>query len=310
MERTDNNPSENILPSGITDKQLQDAVKSSGYPLQTLVAQELSSNFRVAEEWGYKDRQTGEDRSLDVLAELKLQDSTHHRSNLTLLIECKRADLPFVFFKKALQHVPRDFPAITGLMGKTLYLYNNLGQSREISATEFMRLKDFPFIGNGPPVCSSLARAERAGQRIDLSGDQPYKQIILPLISALHHVDEFHKKMGTASQARINSAHCIGLLDAPMLIAEGDPDSPSLTLCPWVRVVRQEAVQEKSMSYMHYVVDFVNRYFLSTFIDAHVLPFSKQFANRVVKLDNLLHAGKASAPHFENWSVDDLKPWG
>ena len=36
-----------------------------------------------------------------------------------------------------------------------------------------MRLKDFAFIGNGPPVYSSLARTERTGDRIELLENSP-----------------------------------------------------------------------------------------------------------------------------------------
>jgi hypothetical protein len=38
------------------ENKLVDAVRASGYPLQSVVARELSSQFTVIEEWGYKDK--------------------------------------------------------------------------------------------------------------------------------------------------------------------------------------------------------------------------------------------------------------
>jgi len=308
MKGTPNNPAENVLPSGITDALLSNAVISSGYPLQTLVAKKLSSDFAVAEEWGYIDRQNSEHRSLDVFASRDVHDTSHLRVQVALLIECKRTELPYVFFKKALQQLPYDFPAVTGMKGKRLELHRAGIGSREVSVATFLKLKELEFIGSGPPVCSSLARAERQGNQLNLSGEQPFKQIIFPLISALHHLFEFQKNMGTPSQSPICPSLSIGLLDAPMLIAEGDPESPLLSLCPWVRVVRQEAMQEtRFMTIQHYVVDFVHRHFLPVFIQNHVLPFAHQFARRAADHETVLRDGRALVPDWENWALGDLK---
>jgi hypothetical protein len=56
MDQHKDNPLANQLSKGVEENKLVDAVRASGYPLQSVVARELSSQFTVIEEWGYKDK--------------------------------------------------------------------------------------------------------------------------------------------------------------------------------------------------------------------------------------------------------------
>src|SRR5437762_4458755 len=116
MNQHSDNPRGNQLPAGVDEGQLVDAVKASGYPLQSLVAQELASRFEVIEEWGYTDRTTKEHRTLDIYAFCELGDGTGEgRPRLHLLVECKRSSLPFVFFPPGVPWMALDFPEVLGL---------------------------------------------------------------------------------------------------------------------------------------------------------------------------------------------------
>jgi hypothetical protein len=86
----------------------------SGYPLQAVVAEKLmDAGFKVVEEWGFIDKDTKEQRSLDILAFKKLRnDKDTVIPSLTLLIECKRTIHPFVFFKKGLLEYCFSTPSI------------------------------------------------------------------------------------------------------------------------------------------------------------------------------------------------------
>src|SRR5688572_11423886 len=122
MQQLNGNPETNNLMNGVTDTQLEAAVRASGYPLQRVVAEQLLRTFEVTEEWGYVDRESSDRRALDVFGYKRLRDTAALWVSLALLVECKRSDLPFVFFSAAAPHVPREFPVIAGLRGKPLEL--------------------------------------------------------------------------------------------------------------------------------------------------------------------------------------------
>src|ERR1051325_9310089 len=123
MRESEINPDANHLPNAITESQLADAIKASGYPLQTLVAECLKSHFGLRHEWAYLDRQTKELRAIDLLAERDLYDwKTAHprvRPRLDLLIECKQTELPHLFFV-AEPPWTADFPVLAGLRSKNV----------------------------------------------------------------------------------------------------------------------------------------------------------------------------------------------
>lgn len=122
MKETPENPEANQLIAGVSPERLEQAVRLSGYPLQRVVAEELLRRFRVTEEWSYNDSATKEHRTLDVLAFLAIQESEKLWINAALLVECKRSELPYVFFQAVAPILPYDFPAVVGLRGKDLEL--------------------------------------------------------------------------------------------------------------------------------------------------------------------------------------------
>jgi hypothetical protein len=66
------NPIANTLGSAITDAMVEQAIRASGYPLQLIVAQTLSKNFSLQEEWSFVDPDTGAARTIDLLATKEL----------------------------------------------------------------------------------------------------------------------------------------------------------------------------------------------------------------------------------------------
>ena len=68
MRHSSSNPAANILPTSANESALVQALESSGYPLQGVVAEKLQvAGFRVVEEWGFIDADTKEHRSIDIL---------------------------------------------------------------------------------------------------------------------------------------------------------------------------------------------------------------------------------------------------
>jgi hypothetical protein len=312
MTETHDNPESNRLQAGVTAEDLEAAVRSSGYPLQRVVAQELLCDFRVTEEWGYLDRESKEHRTLDVFGFRLLSETTGLRLSTVLLVECKRSDLPHMFFEAAAPEVPREFPVVAGLRGRAPELHVDGAGFRPVPVAEFMRLADFAFVSQSPPVvCNSFAKVERKGKGLDLSGATPFNQVVLPLVSALQHLINQYKSAGSRDPVPACLALPICVIDGPMVLVQGGPVDPRIAMCPWIRVVRQEAVEESHwMSCRYYVVDFVHRAYLQTFLRDHLLPFVDQFAERALAQEQLLRAGKASVPNFDAWTFQDLRSVG
>ena len=278
--------------------------------MQRIVAEELVGKFEVTEEWGFVDRETKEHRSLDVFAHRKTLECTRLWLSAALLIECKRSDLPFVFFEATVPRTPAEFPLVAGLGGRTPELHvADLG-STTAPVARFLGLYEFPFVSAGPPICSSFTKGERKGKGLNLSGTVPFNQVIKPLASAVEHFMSMQKKLGSRTAVPACLAHPICVLDGPMILVQGGTDAPQLTLCPWIRVVRQEASDEHQHGFWrHYVVDFVHRGYLSTFVDEHFVPFSVQFTERAASVENILSETKARVPDFQEWEFKDLKPF-
>ena len=314
MNHSSDNPPENSLGEGLTDQNVQDAVRRSGYPLQNVVASELTERFDVTEEWGYVDRASGDHRSLDLHAYRGLAPakSTYFDPALTLLVECKRSELPYVFFEAAIPSTPPDFPRVIGFLSRTFQLHSrSANASRDTEPAVFMGLHEFHFIRKGPPICNAFTRAERKGKALNLSGDVPFNAVILPLISALDHWASMIAPIKGQEKYYPNMSLCVCVLDAPMIIAGGSEADPTLTLRPWVRVVRGEASKvHKWTTYRHYVVDFVHKAFVKRFIGDHIAPFADEFADRLLTNEALFKRGRATVADWDNWEFADLMAVG
>jgi hypothetical protein len=284
MKQSPQNPSSNRLPSGVKAEALHNAIIKSGYPLQLEVAANLDGRFLVIEEWGYLDRETKEPRALDVHAHKSVLADPNRQiqPELVLLIECKRSDLPYVFFEAAIARPPRGYPQIFGVEAHALKVYNPRRAYMEVSLSDFLRPSDLPFISEGPPLSRAFSRVERPGEKMELSGEVPYRSVMLPLLSAMHHWQEMRREVTRRERYLPSITLNVCVLDAPMVAVRGSPIKAAPELTPWTRVMRQESfLTPDHIDYRNYVVDFVHKDFLDEFIDKYVLPFATQLSDRV-----------------------------
>ncbi len=310
MNEAPSNPPTNRLKAGVTDHLVTDAVTRSGYPLQLRVATQLMPMFSVVEEWAYIDRDAQRARSLDVWAYLSLAtdlESPYH-PELTLLIECKRSDLPFVFFAAARPILSDEYPSLVGFRHTGFEI--QVGQAvREVTPSTFLALKEFPFVSAGPPISRAFAKADRSGKDLNISGEVPFRAVLLPLASALHHWADMRKVEGDRQRYFPSLTLMLCVLDAPMVLVRGAPEAPDLVLQPWVRVVRQETSRERAwLSYRHYVVDFVHIDYLATFLSHHLLPFAWLVSSRIQEARPYLAAARWVVPDWERWTWADVRP--
>lgn len=298
MNQHHDNPPSNQLPSGVSETKLIDAVRSSGYPLQSLVAHELGSKFHVVEEWGYTDRAEKSHRALDIYAFRELQaEGGGLKPRLHLLVECKRSELPFVFFVPGVDRSPRDFPEILGCPGYHLRVGPNAHQ--DVSPGEFFCANELPFVSRGPTIATSFTRADRKGDGFELSGAVPFNKVVLPLASAMEQMQlVWH---GASVSPMIVLAMCV--IDAPMVVARGTPEDADLTAEPCVRVLHQEAMPKHNhWMWRHYTVDFVHRRYLGKYIDDHAIPFAEALAGRLIQYQARSPKGSLERSKESTWA--------
>lgn len=245
MKSTPDNPAKNSLGAGVTSAAVMDAISKSGYPLQTIVAERLSQKFDLREEWGYVDRDTKALRTIDLLASHFLYDIQSHRGQvrpqIDLVIECKKSELPFVFFSSRHRPWLPDFPVIAGLNHKNIVLTTDDDPSTwTMPILNVLGLDLLPFISDAPHSNTFSKCVRKAGSELDLSGDESYNGIVLPLIKAVAHFEDAEAPTPTHMYFDAHLTIPLAIIDGPMLLVETENGSPSATLTPWVRVGRHE----------------------------------------------------------------------
>ena len=305
-----NNPAGNKLGPGIKEPNLLRAIETSGYPLQGVVADKLKNAFGVTEEWGYIDRDTQEHRSLDVFAFKKLLTDGDAEPSLALLIECKRSIHPYVFFKNVIdREIPR-FPRIAGLTRNSITIHESSGKRlSETSGAAVLGLAELPFVRPGPSHCSAFTMAIAQGDKVTVSGTDPFNSLILPLVKAMDHATSLYQTEPNPTRLYPTLILGLSVLDAPILVVNSPSEASTPMLMPWVRVLRQEAQSASHrIEYMHYAVDLVHVDFLDEFIATHLTPFTDEFVSRVKKQATILFKSGTVA-NLDNWHWDKIKPY-
>jgi len=287
--------------NGITEKDIADAVGHSGYPLQTEVSNSLKDKFYVQEEWTYLDSDTGSSRSMDILAKKKLWDLKGEepfvRPNLSLLIECKKSETPYVFFISDGSIVTFDFPAIAGLRSNTVAIKtDDAPHTWNEHVFSVLGLTNHKFLTDTPYHCMTFSKCVRNGKKIVLSGDEPYNSIILPLIKSVDHYQKIERPVDTARYYDLDLVVPVAVVNAPLIGAKKNTvGEDEIIELDWVRVYRHTYNESKDKFSNQKVVacDIVSSEFLSEYIDKHVMPFAEELSAYAKKHHEVLAKGKA-----------------
>lgn len=259
MENSPNNPASNKLGNGVSDDDLQAAIEASGYPLQSTVVDTILNNCQardlnctVQEEWSFIDSDEGTVRQLDALVSCRLLESLEDhepgipsdprgflRHSADFLIECKQSDLPYVFFLRKSQ--VGDIPRLAGIPYAGMSFGRSPGERFiGMSTSIALGLYDLPFRGE-PPTAISMSKAHRKGKALELSGEESFRSLALPIIKALNH----YLRIVEPNQPRrlyfdVRAVFPLAVLKAPMIGVRMENDSIKMQALPWVRLVRVE----------------------------------------------------------------------
>jgi hypothetical protein len=316
MKTSSNNPPSNQLRAGVDEQQITDAVRKSGYPLQSFVAATLRNSFGLKEEWSYIDGDHKGIRTLDILAERRLyllrnENQPRIRPTLDLLIECKQSDLPYIFFLSEDRPWITEFPVLAGLFKNSITVTTDDDRSTyTTSIIASLDLHTAPFLRDDVECCATFSKCVRKGKELELSGTEAYQNIVLPIVKALRYFQIQEAPPNTAYYHDCHLALAIAVLDAPMIGARLENDIQVLGFLPWVRVVRHEAADSEDFTERSpsYAVDFVHKDFFKIYIEKNVLPFAEKFAELALKHHTEIATGKGFAKGMGRQSFLLMEP--
>jgi hypothetical protein len=298
------NPETNKLIAGVTEADITNAVGRSGYPLQSIVAdlcEELE--FRTVQEWGFVDKDSGHLRTLDVKAEKYLFDGAHGaearvRPSLVLLIECKQSQLPYIFFLARHPIRISHFPVLAGLHHNEIALKTDDDRSTyNVGILGALDLESHKFVVDDPEFCSSFSKCVRKGKELELSGSEPFLEVVSPLVKALHHFRSAVEPPKTALYFDLFLALAVAVIDGPMVGIKVKGKTNELTFLPWVRTVRHEYwdAPHRWERGRAFAVDIVHKDFFRTYVEEYVQPFAVEFSRLALKHHEVIASGKGFA---------------
>jgi hypothetical protein len=308
-----NNPISNILTDGVEEQQIIEAVRISGYPLQTVIYEMLSEKFRIQEEWNFIDSDSSEERAIDLLAELYLYDLKKPQSRvrpiLNLIMECKQSDMPYVFFlTKDKQQTPK-FPVIAGLANKNItFTSDDEASTYNFSILQALELSNHKFLTTSPIFANTFSKGARKGKKIELSGSQPYQGLVNPLLKAIAYFEECEKPPETAHYYDCHITIPIAVIDGPM-VGVKCTDSNEIEMVPWVRVPRHQTTNKDDNYHLENIgaIDVVHKDYLEEYISEHVMPFATDFADLILKHDNVIADSKGFISGMGNKGWSDIE---
>lgn len=304
-----NNPESNKLGQGLDLDSLAAAVAISGYPLQIEVARQLSDQYSIDHEWSFVDPETGQARTLDIVANLRLykaEDGKRVYPAANALIECKQSTMPHIFFAADGPRPSSSTPILAGLFDDTVDIHYGKSGKFPARAADMIVPADHPYLTT-PHFCYTFSKAARKGKALELCGSDAYQSLVLPLVKSLSHFKSARKPKSTYLYLSLEMAFVIGVIDGPMLVAK----QGSLEFAPWVRVYRHEhvPVEDGPAFGARFAIDLVHKDYLKEFLNTYLRPFAEVIAERAIKHHVVLAEREGMAPQgWSSDSYDDIVP--
>ena len=312
MKSADGNPPANALGGGVTEAELTEAINKSGYPLQSVVVDRVLAglsegdvNCTVQEEWPFEDRDSGQVRQLDALVDCQVavgeayaaperprRAQDYIRTYLDLLIECKQSELPFVFFIR--QSPTGEVPTIAGLSIRELSLKEADDDDLAVgmSAYDALGIWDLDFAKH-PITAISMTRVQRKGHSLELSGEDAFRGLALPLLKAVDYFVQESEPDRHRLYQDLRMVVPLVVLRAPIVAVRMKQEKAVMEAVPWVRVLRTEPGSDSRFQLSHSKsFDVVHVDHLKSYISM-VLDAATEFSVRVRDFAMQLLTGEA-----------------
>lgn len=310
VKTSEGNPVANVIPAGMTEAAVLEAVNSSGFPLQVAVSRRLNAitNYpavEVFEEWTFVDSDEHKERALDLVLELKLPfeppDLTY--GSIAMLIECKASKQPFVFFEAPLPYDLREqrvYPRIVGLKHSRVKLHVKTGVPPYVTIVpqQLVAVKDIAITASPSAHAHTYTKVIPDGKKLSASGAEAYNSIVLPLMKALRHYERIKQPAPGHSHFHAIAVFPVAIINGPIMYSP--LDGSGLIMAPWIRLSKHELFESDVPVYRDSlaVIDFVHADYFERYLTDFILPFADQYAKRVKRQAPILATGEGVIPAF------------
>jgi hypothetical protein len=128
------------------------------------------------------------------------------------------------------------FPYVAGLPHGGITIVQEVDGTRGVqgflSGAQALGLGKLPFVAVGPDICAAFSRAEANGDRVILSGSEPFNSVIMPLANASDHALHIYGYRPNSDRVYPRLLISVAVLDAPMLLVESPAQSSDPILTP------------------------------------------------------------------------------
>ncbi|MGA3058631.1 MAG: hypothetical protein ABSE70_11470, partial [Candidatus Limnocylindrales bacterium] len=205
---------------------------------------------------------------------------------MDVLLECKRSELPYVFFQSS-GTVVDAAPVVVGAPSNDIEISTDDDTSTySLTLLQALDLARHPFLAE-PPACASVfSKVVRKGKDLELSGSDSYNGLVQPLVSALEHARRVARPRPQWAYHDVHLVVAVAVVDAPLLVAKivGATSDEILTFSPWVRVLRDET---EALGWhgdkRTFEMDVVHADAFADYVERGLLPFAHEFGDRVLR---------------------------
>ncbi|MGW2932791.1 hypothetical protein ACWDA7_13205 [Streptomyces sp. NPDC001156] len=120
-----------------------------------------------------------------------------------------------------------------------------------------------------PPRAIAMSKAVRKSGKIELTGEETFRGIALPLMKAFKHLSRVCQPKPQHCYYDVRAVFPVAVVRAPMVGVHVIEGEPKMTALPWVRVVRVEPSSERlGFGYSElYAMDVVHQAYLPTYTE-------------------------------------------
>ncbi|HET7443712.1 MAG TPA: hypothetical protein VFJ57_03560 [Solirubrobacterales bacterium] len=306
------------LPKGIDVNEFVHAISTSGYPLQITVGTALRQReFFLQEEFAFEDPDQGGRRTVDILghrwSERFESEQGTSLFSVTPLIECKQSQHPLVLFEAVSSPSLGKFPRLVGYPRQEIGVgtENEPNTKRIVPILEFLGSGNHEFISQ-PPVAASMSRAVPNGKKVQLSGEETYRAITMPLIKASSAVRTYWaaSRRDAKELWTLRMVVPVAVVDCPLIFVRQPATEPEIEPRSWIRLAVREVMSGKQDVWKPVgveIVDIVQREFLERYLDDYLLTFASIIRQRACEIHDIFLSGSAMIPGLD-WDNPPTKP--
>ena len=266
-----------------TNEQVIAALTKSGFLFEQEVASELeAAGFHVETSWPYQDVETKKSREIDLRAVKNILHSPEHYLQVfvELIVECKDSDSPFVFLERNKNKRELEASGVRSyVFPRGTYKKSLTNTSyREVPAFKHLELAQHHYYFKEAAKATQFAKVVRKGSDWVANHDGIYDSVFLPLAKALDArrttVPTLQK--GSNSWAVIWLFFPLVVLRDNLLVLNAQDGGSTIERRGRVTFVRHMDADGMKGDYL---VDFVTKPNLSTYIASEVMCFAEAVAD-------------------------------